>query len=190
MRVLDETIAVANANATALVANTIIETGGEHSGILATQTNMLFDLLLSAWVMATVQVQEFHDVEGDRKINRSTLPVVLSPAGNRVLRKATGAAMVLFGCVLLGWAFVSATKDGLDGLVAQGGYVSLGLLVSGALHVISTVGVAIRLVRAESESDSRKRKQADERTYKVWYFAAAYCLIFFLAFLNASEMRG
>ncbi|KAK8091836.1 UbiA prenyltransferase family-domain-containing protein [Apiospora hydei] len=36
--------------------------------------SVLIDLTVSAWFMGTVHVQEFHDLEGDRKSDRKTLP--------------------------------------------------------------------------------------------------------------------
>lgn len=64
-------------------------------------TSCYLDLLLAAWVMLTIQVQGFHDKEGNRKSNRRTPLLSLKPGSLKRLRKVTAGIIVtlafLFG---------------------------------------------------------------------------------------------
>ncbi|PWY66008.1 hypothetical protein BO70DRAFT_301959 [Aspergillus heteromorphus CBS 117.55] len=133
-----------------------------------------FDLILALWDLATVHLQEFHDVDGDRKINRRTLPVILSGPGRRLLRQTTAATIVLLGCAVVRWGWKLASHCHTAGMC-------VGLLISGILHVAGAVVVGIRCAREDPS------KEEDERTYKVYYVLTAYCAMFFLSFLNTSE---
>ncbi|PTB69401.1 hypothetical protein BBK36DRAFT_1186964 [Trichoderma citrinoviride] len=49
------------------------------------------------WLMATMHIQEFYDVEGDRKSDRKTLPMLLSDKGLKTLRAGTSMFIIAFG---------------------------------------------------------------------------------------------
>ncbi|KAK8022458.1 UbiA prenyltransferase family protein [Apiospora rasikravindrae] len=83
--------------------------------------SVLIDLAVSAWFMGTVHVQEFHDLEGDRKSDRKTLPMLLSPRGLRRLRAGTSVYIVAFGTALALFGYLKGFTDreeGGPGLIA------------------------------------------------------------------------
>ncbi|KAL6693710.1 UbiA prenyltransferase family domain-containing protein [Trichoderma pleuroticola] len=55
------------------------------------------DCIIFVWFMGTLHIQEFHDLEGDRKSERQTLPMLLSDRGIKVLRACTSLFVVAFG---------------------------------------------------------------------------------------------
>jgi 4-hydroxybenzoate polyprenyltransferase len=78
-----------------------------HSGMAAS-----LDGAFCAWLFATIHMQDFHDVEGDRTAGRKTLPIVLSALQLRYLRRFTVAltvaaamAFVVLGVVKSGDAY-------------------------------------------------------------------------------------
>jgi 4-hydroxybenzoate polyprenyltransferase len=72
------------------------------------------------WLFATIHMQDFHDVEGDRAAGRKTLPIVLSALQLGYLRRFTAAltvaAAMLF--VALGVAKSGDSYDPWVGIVA------------------------------------------------------------------------
>ncbi|KAL7783261.1 UbiA prenyltransferase family domain-containing protein [Trichoderma ceciliae] len=46
----------------------------------------LIDFIIFGWIMGTIHIQEFYDLEGDRKSDRKTLPMLLSDEGLKILR--------------------------------------------------------------------------------------------------------
>jgi 4-hydroxybenzoate polyprenyltransferase len=61
------------------------------------------DFFLTLWLLFTIHLQEFHDVEGDRLMKRQTLPIILSARGIRNLRMATAAFLIGCSTVMLLW---------------------------------------------------------------------------------------
>lgn len=62
----------------------------------------LIDVTTTGWFMCTSHVQEFHDVEGDRRsAGRKTLPMLLSPEHLRILRAGTAVYIIAHGLSLL-----------------------------------------------------------------------------------------
>lgn len=59
------------------------------------------DLTLAFWLFSTIHLQEFRDVQGDRLVNRKTLPVVLSPQALRIVQVLTGGLIVAFSIIAL-----------------------------------------------------------------------------------------
>ncbi|OOG00288.1 hypothetical protein ASPCADRAFT_202168 [Aspergillus carbonarius ITEM 5010] len=135
-------------------------------------TRISLDIILSLWVLGTIHIQEFHDIEGDRKVQRKTLPVVLSSAASMMmLRRGTAALIVAsgLGLVILGWVKCLVAFD----------LVSVGLLLTGAFHLFGALAVGVRCIYATSAD-------MDERTYKVYYILTAYWLVYFLSLVNVS----
>lgn len=77
--------------------------------------SILIDLSMFAWFMATVHIQEFHDLEGDRKSDRKTLPMLLSSRGLKALRAGTSFFIVVFSS---GLSFAGYRKMAGDTLIA------------------------------------------------------------------------
>ncbi|KAK8076158.1 hypothetical protein PG994_003430 [Apiospora phragmitis] len=82
----------------------------------AANLSVLIDLGVSTWFIGTIHVQEFHDLEGDRKSDRKTLPMLLSPRGLRLLRAGTSVYITAFGATL---AFIGYQKMGQDNILIK-----------------------------------------------------------------------
>ncbi|RAK75885.1 uncharacterized protein BO72DRAFT_381176, partial [Aspergillus fijiensis CBS 313.89] len=116
--------------------------------------------LLFSWLIMTIHVQEFHDMEGDRKAGRLTLPLVLDQRGQLWLRGATAAGIA---CAAIA-----------NGSRIEYATVSLkpALLPLGLCHLLSMLAVAVRLVTLPV-------KEADKVTYKYYYTLATYTMLHF-----------
>jgi 4-hydroxybenzoate polyprenyltransferase len=139
-------------------------------------TKVLF--ALSAWVMTTVHMQEFHDTEGDRRMKRRTLPVVVGPQGERILR--VGTALLVVGCgVVLSIATSSCTKS-VTG--ANQSWVASGLVTTSTMHIVFACIVGFRCVWQGGVAFDRK-------TYKRFYMLAAYTMVCYLSFWQMTEEK-
>ncbi|KAE8374280.1 UbiA prenyltransferase family-domain-containing protein [Aspergillus bertholletiae] len=128
-------------------------------------------LLFSIWVAATVHMQEFHDAEGDKRMKRRTLPVVVGPKGERLLRAGTAVLVIGSGAVLL-----VTTSSCLQGLSFSGHrWTVAGLVITGFLHNIFACIVGFRCIWHGGVAFDRK-------TYKRFYMLAAYTMICYLSF--------
>ncbi|KAK8123774.1 hypothetical protein PG999_003692 [Apiospora kogelbergensis] len=123
--------------------------------------DMLIDLSISAWFMGTIHVQEFHDVEGDRKSGRKTLAVLLSPRGLRVLRTGTALSITAFGA---GLAFLGFQKMDQHVFI---GPVSV-------LQLVSSAVLAYRVWASNSP-------EMDRVTYQVYYYIPVLFILIALA---------
>ncbi|PWY75238.1 hypothetical protein BO94DRAFT_605564, partial [Aspergillus sclerotioniger CBS 115572] len=132
---------------------------------LSTRINL--DIILSLWILVTIHIQEFHDIDGDRKMQRRTLPVVLSDATSmKRLRRATATLIAAGGVGLFIWGWVKCR-------------MGVGLLLTGVFHLLGALAVGVRCVYATSA-------EMDERTYKVYYILTMYWLVYFLSLVNMS----
>ena len=123
---------------------------------------------MGVWIFCTVHLQEFHDVEGDRKIGRKTLPIVLGKMGLVWLRGATAVFLVVSSVVGLMMALWAHWHRG------------------GALGVCSfsavLFGFSVKVARRVWEG---RTPQEDERTYRKFYLPFAILLYAFQAQLNS-----
>jgi len=119
-------------------------------GIPAWNISFLIDVSIFVWFMGTIHIQEFHDLEGDRKSDRTTLPMLLSPRGLVLLRFGTSLFTLLFG---LGLAFTGYKKIGQDMITPM--MSGLQLFASGIL--------AYRISASTSA-------QYDRVTFHVYYY--------------------
>ncbi|GKZ35384.1 hypothetical protein AbraIFM66950_006013 [Aspergillus brasiliensis] len=133
------------------------------------------DIILSLWVLGTIHIQEFHDIDGDRKIQRQTLPVIFAGSSSmKMLRGITASLIFAGGLVAVSWGW----KRCLLPFTLTG----VGLVLTGILHLLGALAVGIRCVYGKSAD-------MDERTYKVYYILTAYWLVYFLSLVNASVAR-
>ncbi|EGR49593.1 uncharacterized protein TRIREDRAFT_31041, partial [Trichoderma reesei QM6a] len=63
--------------------------------------NICIDAIVFFWLMATIHIQEFYDLEGDRKSDRKTLPMLLCDKGLKVLRAGTSIFIIAFSLGVL-----------------------------------------------------------------------------------------
>ncbi|KAF7585645.1 hypothetical protein BBP40_010410 [Aspergillus hancockii] len=135
-------------------------------------------IALSAWVMTTVHMQEFHDAEGDRRMKRRTLPVVVGPRGERILR--AGTALLVIGCgVVLSIATASCIQS-VD--VRNWSWIVVGLVITSITHIVFACMVGIRCVWQGGVAFDRK-------TYKQFYMLVAYTMVCYLSFWQMTEKK-
>jgi 4-hydroxybenzoate polyprenyltransferase len=116
------------------------------------------DLVLSVWITFTIHLQEFHDVEGDRRSKRRTLPVVLTSGAVVKLRLVTACILVGSSYLDLFWTWAYCNSG-----------QRRGPWVTGFAHHMAAVVVAVRTVRSTS-------KDMDKTTYHCYYITAAFCV--------------
>jgi 4-hydroxybenzoate polyprenyltransferase len=127
-----------------------------------------FDSMFALWLFATIHVQDFHDVEGDRASGRRTLPIILSPGQLIRLRQVTAAAMVgaatLF--VVLGIRFCGERYDVWIGILA-------------ALQFVGGVATGLYFLRTTTAREG-------EITYKWLHIPTALLIIAYLSLVNGA----
>ncbi|KAK7937661.1 UbiA prenyltransferase family-domain-containing protein [Apiospora aurea] len=124
---------------------------------------VLIDLAVSAWFMGTVHVQEFHDLEGDRKSDRKTLPMLLSPRGLRRLRAGTAVYIVAFGSALAFFGYQKIT-------MGQEGDSPVLITLLSALQLISSVALAYRIWASTSA-------EMDKATFYNLYYVPVFMIL-------------
>ncbi len=125
------------------------------------------DLALSVWIMFTIHLQEFHDVEGDRMSNRKTVPVIITSRAMVKLRLATAYVLVGSSYLTLLWTWAYCNSGQCRGP-----------WMTGFAHHVAAVVVAIRTIRTTS-------KDMDKATYHCYYLTTAFTLIIHLAQLSS-----
>ncbi|KAL5363841.1 UbiA prenyltransferase family-domain-containing protein [Aspergillus floccosus] len=128
-----------------------------------------FDALFAVWVSLTCQLQEFHDVDGDRKAGRRTLPVILSPDASLRLRRYTAIFMLYSAIVCFRWV----------DLGQYSGTTYAKLFVFAFLFLYICIVIAIRVWVPRS-------KEYDEHTYKVYYILASCLFSLYLRVVGSS----
>jgi 4-hydroxybenzoate polyprenyltransferase len=126
-------------------------------------SRIVFDLIYATWILATIHIQDFHDVEGDRKIGRKTLPVVLKGSTLEMVRRGTAQFLVLFSTFAAVFGYQNSE--------------SRTVLLFAAFQLVGAIATSLRLLRTESLEES-------ERTYKLFYVPAGLVLVTYLSLLN------
>lgn len=123
----------------------------------------ILDVTYATWILSTIHIQDFHDVEGDRKFGRRTLPVVLEGSTLVLVRRGTAQFLVLFA--ILAATFSYQTSE------------SWTVLLFAVLQLAGAIATSLRLLRTESLEES-------ERTYKLFYVPAGLILVMYLSLFN------
>jgi 4-hydroxybenzoate polyprenyltransferase len=113
--------------------------------------------------LATIHIQDFHDVEGDRKVGRKTLPVVLEGSTLVLIRYVTAHFLVSFAILAAIFGYRNSE--------------SRTVLLFAVLQLAGAIATGLRFSRNES-------LQAAERTYKLFYVPAGLILVMYLSLLN------
>ena len=127
-----------------------------------------FDAMFAAWLFATIHVQDFHDVEGDRASGRRTLPIVLSPVQLVRLRQATAIATV-----------GAATLFVILGIRLCGDQYNFWIGLFAALQFAGGVATGLYFLRTSSAREG-------EITYKWLHIPTALLIIAYLSLVNCS----
>lgn len=117
----------------------------------------LIDFIIFLWLMGTVHIQDFYDLEGDRKSDRTTLPMLLSDKGLKVLRAGTATFIIAFGLSLL---LIGHRDIYRDKMVAS---ICL-------LQQISSYVLAKRIWASSSI-------EMDRTTYRYYYYPSAFMVM-------------
>jgi 4-hydroxybenzoate polyprenyltransferase len=126
-------------------------------------TSIILEAIYSIWILSTIHVQDFHDVEGDRNIGRQTLPVALDESDLVMVRYTTALILVLFA--------ISATIFGYRNSEMWT------VIPFAVLQLAGAIATGLRLLRTESLDEA-------ERTYKLFYVPTGLALVMYLSLLN------
>ena len=126
-------------------------------------SRVFLDLIYAMWILSTIHIQDFHDVEGDRKVGRKTLPLVLEASTLLLVRHVTAQFLVLFAILAAIFGYQNSDSETV--------------LLFAALQLAGAVVTSLRLSRAESLEDS-------ERTYKLFYVPTGLVLVMYLSVLS------
>jgi 4-hydroxybenzoate polyprenyltransferase len=137
------------------------------SHIPLAEVSFALDGAFALWLFLTIHVQDFHDVEGDRALDRRTLPIVLSPLGIQRLRALTAFVAVGAGIlfVILG---VRLCEDDYT--------ASVGILAGFQLLGGSAMGVRFFVATSPAQS---------ETTYKLFYVPTSLAIISYLSLVGS-----
>jgi 4-hydroxybenzoate polyprenyltransferase len=120
------------------------------------------DVTIVLWIMATIHIQDFQDVDGDRKIGRTTLPAILNPPALVLVRRLTTAIL---------WSF--ATISSVIGIRHSDGWL---VPLFAAVQFVGAAATGLRMLRTESLAQA-------ETTYKMFYVPTGLATIAYLSFL-------
>ncbi|KAF3904803.1 hypothetical protein ABW20_dc0104024 [Dactylellina cionopaga] len=134
--------------------------------------SLVFDLPMAAWLILSIHIQDFSEVQGDRAANRKTLPIILSQKGMIYLRIWTASFFILSSLGALMWGYVEFQSSHRFNTV----------MVTGIFQLIMALPVAIRTLTGEG-------KQIDKRTYNLYYFLALFSLIIHLSFVSLGRRQ-
>lgn len=128
--------------------------------------NIWLDAAFALWLFATIHVQDFHDVEGDRQSGRRTLPIILSPSQITVLRRATALILVSAAAafVLLGIQLCQARYD-------------IWIAIFASLQFLGGTATALHFAQTST-------KQEGENTFKLFHIPTALLIIVYLSLMN------
>ncbi|KAM0689468.1 hypothetical protein Q7P36_010339 [Cladosporium allicinum] len=118
------------------------------------------------WLFATIHMQDFHDVEGDRAAGRKTLPIVFSALQLGHLRRFTAALTVIAAMLFVGPG-VQRCEGSYD--------LSIGILAS--LQFAGGCATAARFLMDETANQG-------ETTYKRFHVPTALTIIVYLSLIN------
>lgn len=113
-------------------------------------------LTIAGFVALTSPIQDFRDIDGDRVMERKTLPISL---GERPAR-------LLIGAALLAWipvAFVFLMRPAISGPMGKGFAISI---------VILEVLIAVRILTLRGPKPDHKTYRLYEQLYCLYVFAA------------------
>ncbi|KAL6788580.1 UbiA prenyltransferase family domain-containing protein [Trichoderma sp. SZMC 28012] len=122
------------------------------------------DCIIFAWLMGTMHIQEFHDLEGDRKSERKTLPMLLSDRGIKVLRAGTSLFVLAFGTCLCYIGYTVMDKD-------------IRILPLCILQQLLSSVLAYRIYASDGPA-------MDKKTYRVYYYGAVLAILLCLCLIE------
>lgn len=129
-----------------------------------------YDYINAGWATLSIHLQDFKDVQGDRAINRKTLPIILSPKGIKRLRAATATVFIASSICTLMWGWISCDSPHMFQLP----------MTTGIINIVVAFVVAVRVYLSDSQ-------EMDAMTYYVYYFLALWSHMVQVANINLRE---
>ena len=124
---------------------------------------MVLDVTYTLWILATIHIQDFHDVEGDQKVGRKTLPVVLKASTLILVRHGTAHFLVLFATIAAIFGYQHSN--------------SWTVLLFAVTQLAGAIATGLRLLRTDTLQEA-------ERTYKLFYVSKGLVLVMYLSLLR------
>jgi 4-hydroxybenzoate polyprenyltransferase len=124
---------------------------------------------LAGWVCLVTQIQEFHDLEGDRLAGKRTLPLVLGEARIWLMRQATCGIFFITHALFLLWGLI----------LAQWSTWPISICAAGVIQTVLGVAVGLRVVW----SDSVER---DKNTYFYWLTLLFWTMVVYISLLGTA----
>lgn len=126
------------------------------------------DMIVCVWTMATIHLQDFRDIEGDRTTHAVTIPIILSPKGQTALRHTTACVLITGNIISISWIWMQA----------QCAYAFLtGLLFNMSASILAFYTVT-----------STPRYQ-DRIMYR-WWMATGFCVINHVYYLYLLQKKS
>jgi len=124
---------------------------------------------LAGWAGLVIQIQEFHDVEGDRIAGKRTLPLVLGEAKVWLMRQATCWVFFITHALFLLWGLV----------LAESSTWPRSICAAGAMQVVLGVAVGLRVIWSDS-------MEIDRQTYFYWLTLLFWMMIVYISLLSTA----
>jgi 4-hydroxybenzoate polyprenyltransferase len=124
---------------------------------------------LAGWAGLVIQIQEFHDVEGDRIAGKRTLPLVLGEARVWLMRQATCWVFFITHALFLMWGLV----------LAESSTWPRSICAAGAMQVVLGVAVGLRVIWSDSI-------EIDRDTYFYWLTLLFWMMIVYISLLSTA----
>lgn len=105
----------------------------------------LLPLCLAVWITLVIHIQEFHDMEGDKKVGKQTLPLIVGKDRIFLLRQATCGLFCILHTAWLLW--------GLK-LTADSAYHRAGV-VFGIMQWVFGVTLGVLVLQARTRTDDK-----------------------------------
>jgi 4-hydroxybenzoate polyprenyltransferase len=122
---------------------------------------------LAGWAGLVIQIQEFHDVEGDRAGGKRTLPLVFGETKVWLMRYATCWVFFTTHALFLLWGL----------LLAKSSTWSRSICTVGAMQVVLGGAVGLRVVKSDS-------MDKDRETYFYWLTLLFWMMIVYVSLLS------
>jgi len=124
---------------------------------------------LAGWVCLIVQIQEFHDLEGDRLAGKRTLPLVLGEARIWLMRQTTCWIFFITHILFLLWGL----------MLAQWSTWPRSICTAAAIQIVLGAAVGLRVVWSDSV-------EIDKNTYFYWLTLLFWTMIVYTSLLGTA----
>ena len=131
--------------------------------------NVILRAALGVWAGIVIQIQEFHDVEGDRMAGKRTLPLVLGEDRIWLMRQVTCGIFVVSHALFLGWGIA----------LAQSSAWPISICAVGSLQIVLGVAVGVRVVWSESV-------EMDKKSYFYWLTLLFWMMVIYITLLGTA----